>query len=205
MSEEDNRSRIQDGVQTGKRGVPGTSRPRSREDLIREMFSKYQKYRTLERVAQDYGYTRERVRQYFVQGNKLGIIHYKPFNRETFQNVKQKVDRERLVDLFKKYGTVRCISENVGLSISHINRLVKIYGLKIAPLRKEFLKKKIIREYQEIVKNFDGRNPSTYDLLSIKNGRNLWARIARTWGTFKKFREEHDIKLASKSRRKKQP
>jgi len=176
---------------------------KSREDFIREMFQKYQEYRTLERVAKDYGYTRERVRQYFVLGNKLGIIDYKPFNRETFQNVKQKINRDKLVELFKKYGTVRCISENVGLSISHINRLVKIYGLKISPLRKEYLKKKIAKEYQEIVKSFGGRNPSTYDLLSIKNGRNLWARIARTWGTFKKFREEHDIRLASKSRRKK--
>ncbi len=181
---------------------PGIIIRKSREDFIIEMFNKYNDYKTLEKVAKDYGYTRERVRQYFVLGNKLEIINYKPFNRETFHNVKKEITREKLIDLFKKFGTVRCIYENTNLSISHVNRLVKIYNLKVNPLRKEYLKSKIANEYNEMVKKFGGKNPSTYDLLSIKNGRNLWARIARTWGSFKKFKEEHNIQLTSKVRRK---
>ncbi|OVE73453.1 hypothetical protein BVX93_01555, partial [bacterium B13(2017)] len=99
----------------------------SREDLIKEMYEKYKNYKTLAKVAKDYNYTRERVRQYFVLGNKLGIINYKPFNRETFKSIKRRITKVRLIELFKKYGTVRSIHENSNLSISHINRLIKIY------------------------------------------------------------------------------
>lgn len=174
-----------------------------RNDLIKEMFKKYQDYKTLERVAKDYGYTRERVRQYFEVGNKTGVINYKPFNRENFKKLKDTLSKEKLIELFSKFGTVRQIAENEKISISHVNRLVQIYDLDISHLRKEHLKKGIIEEYKQLIEKAGNKNLSTYDLLSVKNGRNLWARIARTWGTFRIFRDENNIVLQSKPRRKK--
>lgn len=176
---------------------------KQRDELIKEMFNKYLEYKTLEKVAEDYGYTRERVRQYFVIGNRKGIIDYKPFNRENFKKIKTELPKDKLVELFKEYGTVRDIAERTSVSISHINRLVKIYGLDINTLRKDHLKNKILNEYLDLVKKSGNKNISTYDLLSIPNGRNIWARIARTWGTFKQFREENNIVLPAKSRRRK--
>jgi hypothetical protein len=173
-------------------------RKMTRNKFIQEMFKKYNEYKTLERVAKDYGITRERVRQYFMIGNKQGIINYKTFKGKAIQNLKKRISKNKLVGLYKKYGTVRAITENTDLSVYDVNRLVKIYHLRIMPLRKEYLKKKLIKEYKEISKQFKGQNPSTYDLLFIKNGRNLCARIARAWGTFKNFRDDQNIKLTSK-------
>jgi hypothetical protein len=172
----------------------------SRNNLIKEMFAKYNQYRTLERVAKDYGITRERVRQYFMKGNESGIINYQTFKGKAIQNLKKKISKDKLIDLYKKYGTVRAITENTDLSVYDVNRLVKIYDLRIMPLRKDFLKKQLIQEYNQIARKFNGDNPSTYDLLFIKDGRNLSARIARAWGTFKRFREEQGIELSPKNK-----
>lgn len=184
----------------------GKNRETAREarfDLIKKMFEKYQQSKTLEKVALEFGYTRERIRQYFMIGNRAGIIHYHPFNRENFHRIKNTLTKKHLTDLFREFGTVRSIAAKEKVTISHINRLVKIYDLDIQSLRKDYLKKRILQEYRELIAKYGERNLSTYDLLNVKDGRNLWARIARTWGTFKKFREENEIRLLSKPRRQK--
>lgn len=184
----------------------GKTRESAREarfDLIKKMFEKYQQSKTLEKVALEFGYTRERIRQYFMIGNRAGIIHYHPFNRENFHRIKNTLTRKYLTDLFREMGTVRSIAAKEKVTISHVNRLVKLYDLDIQSLRREFLKKRILQEYKDLISKFGERNLSTYDLLTVKDGRNLWARIARTWGTFKKFREENEIRLLSKPRRQK--
>ena len=67
-------------------------RKMTRNKFIQEMFKKYNEYKTLERVAKDYGITRERVRQYFMIGNKQGIINYKTFKGKAIQNLKKRID-----------------------------------------------------------------------------------------------------------------
>ena len=184
----------------------GKNRESAREarfDLIKQMFEKYQRSRTLEKVALEFGYTRERIRQYFMIGNRAGIIQYHPFNRANFHRIKNILTKKHLTDLFKEFGTVRSIAAKEKVTISHINRLVKLYNLDIQSLRKEFLEKRILQEYKDLISRYGERNLSTYDLLNVKDGRNLWARIARTWGTFKKFREDNEIHLLSKPRRQK--
>lgn len=183
--------------------VPKTSP--NRQELIQKMFDRYQEYKTLEKVAGEFGYTRERVRQYLVLGNKIGIINYKPFNRENFKSLCRQVSRDDLIELLEKYGAVRRIGEKTNISIAHLNRLFKIYDLDVSDLRKNYLKKQILKEYKELVLSLAGKHPSTYDLLSIKNGRNLWAKISRNWGTFQQFRKEQNIELSRKPRRKKIP
>ena len=92
-----------------------------------------------------------------------------------FENDAKKISKEKLIELYKTHGTVRAITESTNLSVYDVNRLIKIYNLKIMPLRKNFLKRKLITEYKEMAKKFNGQNPSTYDLLFIKDGRNLSA------------------------------
>jgi hypothetical protein len=175
---------------------------KSREELIVKMFNLYQEFKTLEKVAQEFGYTRERIRQYLVLGNKLGIIDYKPFNSENFKNLCKDVSKERLTEWLNQYGAVRRISEKTNISIAHLNRLIKMYDMDVSRLRKNFLKQEILKEYNHLVKNLGGTHPSTYDLLSIRNGRNLWAKISRNWGNFKVFREEQNIYLQKKTRKR---
>ncbi|MBN2143316.1 MAG: hypothetical protein JW774_01710 [Candidatus Aureabacteria bacterium] len=173
-----------------------------RKELIKTMFRKYQEYRTLQKVASDYGYTRERIRQYFAIGNKLGIIDYKPFNRQNFQRIKNELTKDRLIKYLNEMGTIRRISEELNVAVSHVNRLIKLYKLNLSQFRRNYLKTEICKQYYTMVEQLGGKHPSTYDLLLIKNGRNLWAKISRNWGTVKKFREEQHIQLARKSRRR---
>ena len=166
------------------------------------MFKKYLEYKTLQKVAADYGYTRERIRQYFSIGNKLGIIDYKPFNRQNFQRIKTEFTKERLIKYLNEMGTIRRVSEKLDVAVSHVNRLIKLYKLNLSSFRRTYLKAEICRQYYAMVEQLGGKHPSTYDLLLIKNGRNLWAKISRNWGTVKKFREEQHIQLPRKSRKR---
>lgn len=168
--------------------------------FIKSMHAKYLETKTLESVAKEYGYTRERVRQYFVIGSKAGIIDYRPFNRENFKKLQKEWSRERILSELLKYGTVRSLCQQHDIPFPLMNRLIKQLGVGIGNQRREYLKKKIYKEYLDLVESLGGKHPSTYDLLFVKNGRNIWARISRTWGSFDVFRQENEIMLPKKKR-----
>lgn len=157
-------------------------------ERLHEVYNLYKEKGTLEAVGRQIGVTRERVRQLLVQGSKLGLFEYRPYDYPF-------VPKEKILDDFR-----RCLSKNEvakanGITTNYLHELLTAYNITPEDLRSLRInghKLQCIEQYNHI-KNKLGHHPTTTELQKVNSWRYHWMKIDRLYGSFNAFREELNI------------
>lgn len=175
----------------------GTAAPagqgRSRVERLLEVYRLYQEHRTLQRVAEEIGLSRERVRQLLVNGSECGLFEYKPFWEAG-------VPREKILEDYRCLLTLKGVAQVNQVSLCRLHRLLKVAGITDSELEEIWFKAKkaiCIERYQGVVREL-GHHPTTTEMQRVSSNRYLTAQIRRLWGSIKIFRCEQGIPLPPK-------
>jgi len=141
--------------------------------LVKEL---YNKYGTLQLVADEMGVTRERVRQLLKAGQDLTV----------------KVGREKLVEVLSHNSNLKNICAKLAISERDYYRLLNHYHIDSQDYIADVRRKRCLDEYTKIVDKI-GHHPTTTEMIKIPLWRALWVRIDRYWGSIDSFRSEYGI------------
>jgi hypothetical protein len=156
------------------------------DEVRKEMYDRLAAGATLQAVGDEYGVTRERIRQHMVKGAKKGLFVY-PFPEKT------PPDLETALAVYRKERNLPRTAKHFDMSESSLRAWLAAQGVTDADLKtavREGRKDEAFDQYMEIVTRL-GQHPST--TLMQRDYNNLYALICRLWGNFTAFRETLDI------------
>jgi len=152
----------------------------------------YDKYGTLQLVANEMGITRERVRQLLKAGQRKHLYIYKLTRDKKFEELVIKVDREKLVEVLSHDSNLKSICRKLNVSERDYYRLLNHYQIDSHDYISDARRKRCMDEYTKIVDKI-GHHPTTTEMIKIPLWRALWVRIDRYWGSIDSFRSEFGI------------
>lgn len=167
--------------------LPGSPR-RSRVERLLEVYHLYQEHGTLQRVADEIGLSRERVRQLLVKGSECGLFEYKP-------SWEIGIPREKILEDYRRVLTLKGVAQVNQMSLCRLHRLLKVHGITEPELEEIWFKEKraiCIERYHKVVLEM-GHHPTTTEMQRISSNRYLTTQIRRLWGTIETFRKEQGI------------
>lgn len=152
----------------------------------------YEEFGTLQKVANILRLTRERVRQLLKKGEKFGLFIHQTTRTTRFIQLTKKVSKENLIKEIESNKTVFEVCTLFGIGTNQYFKLVNFYNIDTMDHRLDAKRRKYIAKYMTIV-DFLGHHPSTTELNSKPEWRNIWHCIDRCWGGIEKFRAEYGI------------
>lgn len=161
----------------------------------------YDELKTLSRVGRRLGLTRERVRQILERGNNYGLIEYEPSPLKRFDEITEKITKEKLMELLIEHGSKNKVLSNLKnelkISMGYLNVLIKLYDIDFEDLVLQNRKNKCLSEYEEMRQEL-GDHPTTTIMAKNPKWRSIWARVSKIWGTMDNFRKEFGIPIPGK-------
>jgi plasmid maintenance system antidote protein VapI len=157
-------------------------------ERLKQVFMYYKQYRSLERVGKKMGITRERVRQLLVEGTRLGLFEYKPFNYSY-------IPKEKIISDYANLLSLNKVAKINHVSPSYLKKLMTAYSItekELEILERETRRARCVEEYA-LIKQRLGHHPTTTELQNTRAGHKLHSRINRYWGTINAFRESLNI------------
>jgi Mn-dependent DtxR family transcriptional regulator len=151
----------------------------------------YDKCLTLEKTAKKLNVSKERVRQLLNKGQDHGLFEYKRLKGHIIPALVNRFGKSILVEQIKKFNKQE-VCVNLNISKKDLDSLLAHYKIKISEYSENTKKTKSIRDYAQIV-DILGHHPSTTEMASRKEWRNVWNRIYKQWGSFDNFRKEFGI------------
>lgn len=170
-----------------ERPVPVHPR-RSRAERLLEVYHLYQERGTLQRVADEIGLSRERVRQLLVKGSEFGLFEYKP-------SWEIGVPREKILADYRRLLTLKGVAQENRISLCRLHRLLKAHQITDSELDEIWIgvkKTLCIERYEAIVQSL-GHHPTTTELQRLRATGSLTTQIRRLWGSMDLFRSERGI------------
>lgn len=155
---------------------------------LKEAHKLYVEKGSLEAVGKYMGITRERVRQLLVQGTRLGLFEYRPYNYPF-------APKEKILEDFRRGLSQNAVARANDITVNYLHKLLTAYNITeedLYTVRIEGRKLRCIDQYN-CIKSELGHHPTTTELQLSQSWRNLNMKIDRLWGSFEVFREELDI------------
>lgn len=172
----------------GRERAAPIRRRRSRVERFLEIYHLYQERGTLQRVADEIGLSRERVRQILVKGSEFGLFEYKP-------SWEAGPPREKILADYRRRLTLKGVAQENRMSLCRLHRLLKVHRITPSALKEIRISAKkatCIERYDAVVVGF-GHHPTTTELQQIPTTRSLTTQIRRLWGSIDLFRRERGI------------
>jgi hypothetical protein len=176
--------------------LPGSPR-RSQVERLLEVYHLYQEHGTLQRVADEIGLSRERVRQLLVKGSECGLFEYKP-------SWEVGLPREKILEDYRRVLTLKGVAQVNQMSLCRLHRLLKVHGITEPELEAIWFKEKkaiCIERYNRIVQEM-GHHPTTTEMQRVSSNRYLTTQIRRLWGAIEAFRSDRGIPPPAKRSRR---
>jgi DNA invertase Pin-like site-specific DNA recombinase len=163
-------------------------------DKVLEIKTLYEKFGTLQQVADHLGITRERVRQLLKKGESYGLFKYETTRKRNLVEALKKVSKEEFIACIKNGVNRFDICLKFGIDMNIYFKLIDYYQIDTKDYKLEYRYKEYLIRYSNIVDKL-GHHPSTTEMQ--KTGRKDWRytqlAIARLWGSMDKFRQEYGI------------
>jgi len=166
----------------------------------------YDQTGTLQKTATILQLTRERVRQLLKEGENYGLYHYETYRSRRKKYLRRVFSRKILVKAINLLDTIDATISKLGITKEEFKKLRKFFKID----RKGYViiskQGKCLKQYSNVV-GILGHHPTTTELDSKREWKNLWSRINRFWGGIDVFRKEYGIekqkhKMASKLQEK---
>ena len=166
----------------------------------------YDQTDTLQKTATILQLTRERVRQLLKEGENYGLYHYETYRSRRKKYLRRVFSRKTLVKAIKLLDTIDATISKLGITKEEFKKLLNFFKID----RKGYViiskQGKCLKQYSNVV-GILGHHPTTTELDSKREWKNLWSRISRFWGNIDVFRKEYGIekqkhKMASKLQEK---
>jgi hypothetical protein len=178
----------------GKNEPDPSPRKRSNVERLFEVHHLYQERGTLQRVADEIGLSRERVRQLLVKGAEFGLFEYKPL-------LEVALPPEKILADYRKFLTLKGVAQANRLSIPRLQRLLKVYRITGVDLKEIWIevKKEVCAERYDAIAREWGHHPTTTELQRVHSTHYLTTQIRRMWGSIEAFRRDRKIPPFSRS------
>lgn len=161
-------------------------------DRLLKVKELYDKYGTLQLVANELGLTRERVRQLLKNGQKRKLYRYELTRKKKLNALVNQVSKELIVKTLTTTNKLQDICMQLNISERQFYKLIKYYDLNTNDYATLARRKRALREYMGIVEDL-GHHPTTTELIKRPKWRALWVRIDRYWGSIEIFRKNYGI------------
>jgi len=164
------------------------NKPSSAIERLRKIQYLYEQLGSLEAVGAQVGLTRERVRQLLSKGKKIGLFDYSP--REY-----PYLSKEKIIEDYKNTQSINRVARLNKISTGYLDKLLTAYSITeqdLADYRLEGKRARCIEQFEGFTKSM-GHNPTSTELQRTGNGRALYNRITRFWGSINNFRSELSI------------
>jgi len=161
------------------------------EKLIK-VKSLYDQLHTLQKVADELGVTRERIRQLLNKGEKQGLYEYELHRDKRFNELISNYGRDTIIEEIKHEISPPKICSTLNIHIDDFRKLLKHYDIDTKDYRDLARRSKCLKEYSKIVDEL-GTHPTTTEMNLRPSWRAIWARIDRYWGSIESFRKEYGI------------
>lgn len=153
----------------------------------------YDKFGTLQKVADYLHVTRERVRQQLNKGQEYRLFQYKSTRERKLGALIQHISRDELLKEIKNGVNRFDICSKFNMDMNGYLKLLKFYQIDIQDYMIEARHKKYLIKYSNIVSEL-GHHPSTTEM---QHGKKSWRytglAIARIWRSIDGFRKEYGI------------
>lgn len=186
-----------DQVLGGKAESDQTLRRQCGIERLLNVYHLYQTRGTLQRVGDEIGLSRERVRQLLVKGTEFGLFEYKP-------SFEIDIPREKILADYGRLLTLKGVAQANRISPCRLDRLLKEHRIadsELEEIRINTKKAICVEAYEETVRAL-GHHPTTTELQRFAKTRSLAARIRRCWGSIEAFRSDRGISLPRPRRRR---
>lgn len=152
----------------------------------------YDRYGSLQGVANKLKLTRERIRQLLLKGDYYRLYKYEPTFKKQFKEIKQKVSRDVLKGVLKNETNKFKICEILSIDMRNLYKLIQFYDIDFEDYRQDLRQKKFLMRYSDIVTKL-GHHPTTTEMNNRNDWRYTWMAIDRIWGSIENFRKEFGI------------
>lgn len=157
-------------------------------ERLMEVYSLYEKEKSLRTVGKKLDLSFERVRQLLEKGSAIGLFEYRPPKAPL-------LSREKILRDYKKFLNRSRVARANHISVNYLSKLIEQHQISEAELdvvRAEGQRSRCIKQYDGIARRL-GYHPTTTELNQKKSSRSLAFKIRRSWGTLEKFRKERNI------------
>ncbi len=151
----------------------------------------YDKEKTLQKVADKLGVTRERVRQLLRHGEEYGLFSYEISRKKQIKQLAYRIKKEMLIEHIKNETDRKKTCLDLGVEIKDFYQLIEFYKIDLRDYRIDARQRKYLKRYTSIV-DAVGHHPSTTE-MNNKRWRATWVGIDRIWGGIENFRSEFGI------------
>jgi hypothetical protein len=164
------------------------NKPSARIERLQNIFDLYKQVGTLEAVGEQVGLTRQRIRQLLVQGDRMGLFKYIPYEYPF-------VSKEKIIEDYKKTTSFSRVARLNNIPTTYLHKLLTAYSItqeELADFRVEGRRARCIEQYDYLV-DAAGHHLTTTELQSTSKGHSLHNRINKLWGAIDAFREACNI------------
>jgi len=157
-------------------------------ERLMEVYSLYEKEKSLRTVGKKLDLSFERVRQLLEKGSAIGLFQYKPPKAPL-------LSREKILKDYKKFLNRSRVAKANHISVNYLSKLIEQYQItdeELETIRMEGQKAQCIKRYDAVARKL-GHHPTTTELHRSKAARSLAFKIRRSWGTLEAFRKEREI------------
>lgn len=160
----------------------------STAERLMEVYSLYEKEKSLRTVGKKLGLSFERVRQLLEKGSAIGLFEYKPPKAPL-------LSREKILKDYKKLLNRSQVAKANHISVNYLSKLIAQYRItdeNLEAVRAEGQRIQCIKQYDALARRL-GYHPTTTELHRLKSTRSLAFKIRRSWGSMEAFRKERNI------------
>jgi hypothetical protein len=164
------------------------NKPSAQIQRLQAIYNLYKQVGTLEAVGEQFGVTRERIRQLLVQGDGMGLFKYIPYEYPF-------VSKEKIIEDYMKNLSFSRVARLNNISTNYLRKLLTAYSIteeELADSRVERKRARCIEQYKNLADKA-GHHLTTTELQSTSEGHSLHNRINRLWGAIDAFREACNI------------
>lgn len=157
-------------------------------ERLMEVYSLYEKEKSLRGVGAKLGLSWERVRQLLKKGAAIGLFKYEPPKAPL-------LSKEKILKDYRKFLKMAKVAKSNHVSANYLSKQITLLGIsdeELEAVRTEGRKLQSIKQYDTLVRK-RGVHPTTTELSRSKATRSLAFNIRRSWGSLEAFRKERNI------------
>lgn len=166
----------------------------SRKQLSRilEVKELYDKYGTLQEVADHLNLTRERVRQILNKGQHYKLFKYELTREKRLNELLMQIKKEDIITAIKEGLTTDAICLKFEIDLDEYSKIIHFYQISTQDYIADARYRRWLAMYSSIVDAL-GHHPSTTEMQSRPKWRILYNVIDRKWEGIDNFRREFGI------------
>lgn len=157
-------------------------------ERLMEVYTLYEKEKSLRVVGRKLELSCERVRQLLRKGASIGLFKYEPPKAPS-------LSKEKILRDYRKFLKMAKVAKASHVSVNYLSKQIARLGIsdeELEAVRAEGRRAQSIKQYDTLVRK-RGAHPTTTELNRSKSTRSLSFNIRRSWGSLEAFRKERNI------------